>query len=390
MKISIAATNPCHVWEMARELAGRGVLQMYFSGYPLRRLAGSEGIPVKSFPARTVAVYGVRRLLPEYLRPKDRHLFRWQDWAFDQKVARALGPGDFLHGLPGQCRDSFQRARELGVRTVLSHATGPVTELEAIVAPEYERVGLRFEEETQYDSAYYEREAQEYARADFHWASSTIVAERLRTAGVEASKIWTVPYGVEQGIFFADEAADRPLFADQCKRKIVFAGQLSLRKGIRHLLDALTLLDDASIELHFYGHRMAEVETDLSAYRGASKLVFHGAVSRSNLAEVFRGSADLLALPSLEEGYGLVINQALACGLPCLVSDQVGAKDAIIENLNGRIIPVGDVEAWAEAIEQAGKQAWSRREIAASAPVWSNAADTLVALSEGVRDGGAH
>jgi len=381
MKISMAATNPCHVWEMARELAGLGALERYFSGYPNWRLSDSEGVPVCSFSARTLVVYGARRLLPEHLRPKDRRLFRWQDWAFDRKVAQALGRCDFFHGLPGQCRESFSKARELGVSTVLSHATGPVRQLEATVAPEYERVGLRFEAETQYDSAYYERETTEYALADFHWASSSIVAGRLQGAGVDASKIWTIPYGVDTGTFHVTGKASDPPCGKKSGLRIVFAGQLSLRKGIRHLLDALALLDDSSIEVHFYGHRMAEVEDDLAAYHGPSELAFHGAVSQNRLAEVF-GSADLLVLPSLEEGYGLVVNQALACGLPCLVSDQVGAKDAIVPDQNGLIIPVGNPEAWAEAIEEARNRDWSRGEIAASAPCWSIAASTLLDFSE--------
>ncbi len=364
---------------MALELARLDKLGTYFSGYPVRKLRSYQGVSVRSFPARTLVVYGARRLLPELLRPKDRHLFRWQDWSFDRRVAAALQSCDFFHGLPGQCRESFRRAKEMGIQTVLSHATGPVDRLEESVAPEYERVGREFGVETQYDAEYYKREAEEYALADFHWAASSVVAERLREGGVASSRIWTIPYGVDTGLFSLGTRKEQRI--DAKTYRIVFAGQLSLRKGIRHVLDALTLLGDVSIEFHFYGQRMAEVEDDLRAYQGASGLHFHGPLAQEKLAEAFR-HADLLVLPSLEEGYGLVVNQALACGLPCLVSDRVGAKDAIVENENGMVVAVGDAPAWAEAINSARAQSWSGNEISLSAPSWSRAAEILVDHSE--------
>jgi len=382
LKVSISATNPCHVWDMARALSSEGALGTYYSGYPASKLRGvKQGMSIRSFSGRTVLVYGARRLLPERLRPKDRHLFRWQDWAFDRKVAAALEPCDFLHGLPGQCRDSFAKAREIGIKTVLSHATGPVAEMEKLVAPEYERVGLTFSTETQYDADYYRREEEEYALTDYHWAASTVVADQLRATGIPEKKIWVVPYGVDRSVFAPPR--DRSGNTQRKPYRVVFAGQLSLRKGIRHLLDALTLLGDDGIEVEFYGHQMAEVEVDLSSYSGASPLRFHGPVSQLQLAEVL-GQADLLVLPSIEEGYGLVVIQALACGLPCLVSDQVGSKDAIQIGLNGLVAASGDAQAWAEAIREAQATDWNHQSIVASAPDWDKAAAVLLERSSKV------
>ena len=108
--------------------------------------------------------------------------------------------------------------------------------------------------------------------------------------------------------------------------------------------------------------------------------MFHGPVSQASLAEVFHGGG-LLVLPSLEEGYGLVVIQALACGLPCLVSDQVGAKDAIRPGENGSIVPTGDAEAWATAIQDARTTPWDPIAISRSAPSWETAADVLMERS---------
>jgi len=391
VKISFSATNPCHVWDLAREFGRSDHLGTYYSGYPASRLRGDgegEGEPardkVRSFSARTLAVYGARKFLPERLRPKDRALFRWQDWAFDRRVSGALETCDFIHGLPGQCRDTFERARDLGITTVLSHATGPVEALEADVAPEYERVGLTFATETQYDAAYYERERLEYQLADYHWAASSVVAERLVGGGVNPAQIWTVPYGVDRNVFSLGIQDGLPQRSRGHELKLVFAGQLSLRKGVRFLLEALRKIDDPAISVDFYGHRMAEVERDLAKGAGVSELRFHGPVSQPDLAKALQ-SADLLVLPSVEEGFGLVVAQALACGCPCLVSDAVGAKDLIKPGTNGGIARTRDPESWAEQIVALRDALPERSEVAKTAPFWSATADGILALSEAAK-----
>ena len=87
-----------------------------------------------------------------------------------------------------------------------------------------------------------------------------------------------------------------------------------------------------------------EARQDLAAYKGRTPLTAHGSVSQGELAEGFR-QGSVLVLPSLEEGFGLVVPQALNCGLPCIVSDRVGGKDLIRHRENGSIFPCGDAAA---------------------------------------------
>jgi alpha-maltose-1-phosphate synthase len=245
--------------------------------------------------------------------------------------------------MPGQALRGFQRARQLGIRTVLNHATGPVREWVRIMEPEYQRVGLRLTDWCPYDAAYFAREDQEYAFADFHCVASTVVRDQLISLGIPPDKIWLSPYGADPEIFHSRDRATPPPF------RILFAGQLSLRKGLRTLLQSLELLNDPAIEMHFYGAASPEAEPDLAAFKGPISLNLHGPVSQRDLAQAFR-DASLLILPSLEEGFGLVIPQALNCGLPCIVSDRVGAKDLIQHRENGSIFPSGDPTSLAAEI----------------------------------------
>lgn len=333
MKISFAATNPCHLFPFAKELHASGNLHTYYSGYPRWKLKPPPEMDVRAFPLRTLITYGLLRL-PHALRPRNRSLFRWQDKHFDHQTSRALTECDAIHGIPGQCEEIFTRARELGVTTVLNHATGPTQNLAKLVRPEFERVGLEFDTETAYDANYLAREQSEYALADYHCVASSVVRRQLvEGSKISPEKIWVVPYAADESIFHPP-SIQQTRGGDQFR--IVFAGQLSLRKGIRFLLDALSEIDDPSFEVHFYGASSPEVSGDLSAYKAQPKLHFHGPVSQSALAEAFR-NAEVLVLPSIEEGFGLVVPQALNCGLPCIVSDSVGAADLIRQRENGSV-----------------------------------------------------
>lgn len=350
MTISVSATNPCHLWPLARELAASGALGTYYSGYPAWRLPDSEGLPVRTHSARTLVVYGLLRHVPERFRPANRSLFLWQDRAFDRWAARALAPCDFVHALPGQALETFRRARDLGIRTVLNHATGPVRHLNETMRPEFERVGLRLEEHSAFDDVYLERERAEYGLADFHCVASTLVRDQLLAEGVAPATIWVIPYGADPRTWHPP--AEPPTRKPGDPFRILFAGQLSLRKGLRFLLEALEAAGPRAWRLDGYGPILDETKADRQAYGGSIPVHYHGPVSAARLGDAMRAS-DVLVLPSLEEGFGLVVVQALACGTPCVVTEAVGAKDLIDGHPErGMIIPAADSAALLEALER--------------------------------------
>lgn len=340
MKISFAATNPCHVYPFAVEIAKVGALGAYYSGYPAWKLPGSDALPLRVHSLRTNVVYGLLKYFPERFRPSSRSLFLWQDRGFDRWTGAHLEACDFIHGIPGQCLHTFRAAKKLGVRTVLNHATGPVRDWVQIMEPEYARAGLKLTDACPYDADYFRREDEEYALADFHCAASTVVRDQLLARGIAPSRIWLVPYGADETIFHPGSASAPESF------RIVFAGQVGLRKGLRTFLEALTLAARSDWSVEFFGAVLGEARGDLDAYPGVTPLTFHGAVSQQKLADGFR-AASVLVLPSLEEGFGLVVPQALNCGCPAIVSDRVGAKDLVRHRKNGSIFNTGNADALA-------------------------------------------
>jgi glycosyltransferase involved in cell wall biosynthesis len=361
------------MWPTARAVAQEGALGLYYSGYPAWKISGADTAQLRCSSFRTNVVYGLLKYVPGMLRPKSRRLFLWQDHGFDRWVGSHLEACDFIHAMPGQALHTFRAAKKLGIRTVLNHATGPAREWVRIMRPEYERVGLRLEKECLYDDAYFSREDEEYALADFHCVASTLVRDQLTDLGIPAERIWVVPYGADTNarVFRrAEHASPPPAF------RILFAGQISLRKGIRTLLEALTHANRSHWKMDFIGSRSPETAKDIAAYRGATPLTFHGTVPQEQLARAMRDSS-VLVLPSLEEGFGLVIPQALNCGCPCIVSDRVGGRDCVRHRENGSVFPVNDAAALAAELEW-----WERNPARPKESfTWTEAARTLVACS---------
>lgn len=360
---------------MARELASAGRLGFYYSGYPVWKLRPPEGMPIRTHSLRTNVVYALLKFAPESMRPSSRKLFLWQDHGFDRWVGEHLDPCEFIHAMPGQALVTFRGAKQLGMRTVLNHATGPTRDWVRIMEPEYRRAGLRLTEHSPYDASYFAREDEEYALTDFHCAASTVVRDQLIARGVPAKRIWVVPYGADQMTFNPGSDGEQ-----SSEFRILFAGQVCLRKGIKTLLDALTIADQPNWHVDFCGARLGEADGDIAAYRGRSPLHFHGPLPQGNLAGTMRRSS-VLVLPSLEEGFGLVVPQALNCGLPCIVSDQVGGKDLVRHRENGSIVPVQNPEALAAELRWWAENPKRVRQRFG----WTEPAERLIALSNASR-----
>jgi alpha-maltose-1-phosphate synthase len=319
---------------LAQAVAELESVVTFYMGYPRWRLHRPYPTHLRTHSFHTVLTYGLLRL-PSWLRPEPKALFGWQDSHFDQWVGENLGQHDFIHAMPGQALQIFRRARKNGISTVLNHATGPARHVVKVMEPEYQRAGLKLEDSTCYNESYWAQADEEYNLADWHCVASTLVRDQLIEQGIKGERIWIVPYGAEPRIFYPPKSKTWERF------RILFAGQVTLRKGIASLLQALTSYPASDWIVDFYGVISGDVKKDLAAYRGQVPLRFHGAVPQAKLAEAMR-DASVLVLPSLEEGFGLVVPQGLACGTPCVVSDKVGAKDLINPGVNGSIFVAND------------------------------------------------
>jgi glycosyltransferase involved in cell wall biosynthesis len=179
--------------------------------------------------------------------------------------------------------------------------------------------------------------------------------EYLQHYGVPESRLFFSPHCVDNDAFAAAGAAARvgaSASDPPARRRVLFVGKLLARKRPADLLHAVARLAEHRLEVVFAGS--GELEGDLRQLAAALALpvTFLGFVNQSQLPAVY-ASADVLVLPSDgRETWGLVVNEAMACGLPAIVSDAVGCGPDLVERgATGAVFPLGDVAALAAAIE---------------------------------------
>jgi glycosyltransferase involved in cell wall biosynthesis len=189
--------------------------------------------------------------------------------------------------------------------------------------------------------------------------------EYLRTFKISEERIFTALNAVDND-FFANNA----LFARQNARELrsqlnlptryfLFTGRLVKEKGIFELLSAYAKLDGSlrkQIGLVFVGNGPSRDELQNHAASDPSEMIrFVGFVQRE-LLPTYYALAEIMVLPTYTDPWGLVVNEAMACGLPILVSEVAGcAIDLVTENWNGKIVPARNVEALAAAMHELAK-----------------------------------
>lgn len=178
--------------------------------------------------------------------------------------------------------------------------------------------------------------------------------EYLQHYGVPTERLFFSPHCIDNDVFAAASAdARRKMGRGQFDsvRRLLFVGKLMPLKRPADLLHAAARLRDRPVEVVFAGAGELEAELRSIAAEMSVRADFLGFVNQSELPAVY-ASADLLVLPSDQETWGLVVNEAMACGLPAIVSEAVGcAPDLIETGRTGAIFPVGDVAALAAAVD---------------------------------------
>lgn len=166
--------------------------------------------------------------------------------------------------------------------------------------------------------------------------------------GLKDNQLSFVPHAVDNERFQADCSREAQEWRTQLgigrdEVTILFAGKLEPKKAPMLLLKAFLDLPQSNVHLVFIGD--GELEGELrSVAQGAPRVHFAGFQNQSRMPMVYQ-AADILCLPSKGPGetWGLVVNEAMACGKAVLVSDKVGcAADLVKNGANGFVFPSGD------------------------------------------------
>jgi len=301
---------------------------------------------VKRVPWREVIRLGARpRVLKSLLCSGERPfsiigMYRH----FDSKVARRLKVthANGVYCYEGGALETFREARRRAIKTIYElpssywYWTRKLLSEEAERNPEFANLLPILAD----SAGHLEWKDEELRLADFVFAPSEHVRRTLEGV-VPDEKVRVISYGAPS-IRTRKPAPRNPNRA----LSILFVGALIQRKGISYVLEAVNLLGSRA-ELTLVGTRFRanrRVDEACQHWRWFETLP-HGRV-----LDVMTES-DVLVLPSLCEAFGLVVTEALACGLPVIVTPNVGASDLIRDGWEGYVVPVRSAEAIASRLD---------------------------------------
>jgi glycosyltransferase involved in cell wall biosynthesis len=345
MKVAIVVHGRFHAFDLARALVERGIDTTVFTNYP-KSVAARFGVPRQH--VRSHVLHGaLARLLYSDDLPFREIRERAAHILFGRWARRALAGGhyDVKHVWSGVAEEAF-KSPTAGTRLLMRGSAHIRTQSELLVTEE-RRVGGPLPGPTRWMIA---REEREYQLADRIIVFSRFARDSFVQQGVPSARIRLLPLGSDLATFRPTEAvaearrqrilAERPL-------RILYVGGLTLRKGMWDLVQVARALPREDFQLRLVGFVSRELRHLRWTLMNSAEVV--GKVPQRELREHYDW-ADIFVFPTLEDGYAVVLAQAVAGGLPIITTTNCSGPDFIEEGHNGWIVPIRSSEAFIERL----------------------------------------
>ena len=270
---------------------------------------------------------------PYYYGAKKKYL----DWIASRQLA--TGRYDLFHSWSGDCLQTLRVAKQKGIPSLIEIPTWHRGSQRA------ESRGQRAEGRKPWKSRFLlerERFLEEYDLASLVVVLSEKAAESFRVAGFPEEKLFYLPRGVDIDRFKPGSEPDGRKRPD--KFRAIFSGALIERKGIHHLLEAWHRLDLKNAELWLLGSVHDEAKPALKKFWRENIRV----LGFKRDLENYLNQGSIYVFPSRLEGSAKTVYEAAACGLPQITTREAG--DVVRDDVEGIIVPPGNVDALAEAI----------------------------------------
>lgn len=345
MKVTTACAGRFHFFDQARQLFRHRLLKSLVTDYPKLKTR-QWGLPdeyVISRPHR--ALYNLaKKKASGWVGYETRS--RWIESSHAQ-FARSLPiyvPSDsnVLISHSSFMLEALSWAKNEGMIAIVDHGSLHERAERQILLRECEEFNFSRFGNWQYDWLI-EREDQEFGHADYIMVCSKLAKKSMVENGVPEGKVFVNPLGADLSMFHPGEKGDS-------KFRVVFCGGIGPRKGVHYLIRAFDELALPQAELWLIGSPPEDsvLKSLMKAYMKRD-IVLKGTLPQHELKDLY-SQGSVFVLPSLADGWGMVVLQAMACGLPVIVTDRTGAMEAVTDGVDGFVIPARSVEALKEKL----------------------------------------
>ncbi|MGB3292110.1 MAG: glycosyltransferase family 4 protein [Phormidesmis sp.] len=303
-----------------------------------------KGAVMKTYPGReALRIALVKTQLSDQLGLGKDGPIDWVYTSLDQHVARHHLDGiDAIYAYEDGAASTFAAAKAQGILCLYElpiafyQTAQAIQTEEAKSFPEY-APALQATREPDWKL---ERKAVEVKLADHIFVASSFTKQSLLSIGITESAITVIPYGSPIDYFRPQPKLDDTF-------RVLFVGRVGPRKGVHYLLEAWQQLKLTSAELLLVG--IDEFPKNSISLQGANYRHIPS-VPHYSLNQ-FYGNASVFVFPSLVEGFGLVLLEAMACGIPIITTPNTAGPDIITDGIEGFIIPIRNIEALKAKLE---------------------------------------
>lgn len=286
---------------------------------------------------RTFGQRGLNEMAPVYHR-------LWQN-----AVKRIFRPSEINHFMiHGNCNDLIALCRNEGLVTIGEAVNAHPVYQDRLLNEEAKARGIRH-----YTNSLITRTMiEEFDAVDYLLVSSQFVKRTFVEHGCDERKIIMLPYGVDPGSdAVSNVATAHP--GNKSVIKVLCVGQIGIRKGQYYLLDAIKSLNrpcnNKKFQLTLVGRCDPAYMKCLTRLSDDFEHIKH---IDNNAMINFMAGFDIFVLPSLEDGFSVVVTEALSAGLPVITTTNNGAADIIEDGHNGVVVPAGNAIEIKHAIER--------------------------------------
>jgi glycosyltransferase involved in cell wall biosynthesis len=350
---AILLSNVPHYHYLARALEDAGFLKRYITAValddgarapgwlPPRWRQKLEGRRLKGIPQGKVRQLWLPEMLQQGL-PAARLCSVERSNAinnalFDRMARRWVDRCDVFHFVSSVGLGCAREAKGRGACLICDVRQAHPKAQNEVLREEGRRLGLAL---TLTGWSYESRVLEEFALADYIVVPSDYAKRTFLEQGFSGDHVFVNAYGVDLSCF-------QPAQPPQGIFRIICSGAVTARKGVHYLLRAVKELQLPKVKVVLVGGMNPEMVPVLRPY--GEWFEHHPAVSRTELARHYQESS-LFVLPSLSDSFGLVVIEAMACGLPVIVSDRTGAGETVRDGLEGFVVPARDVETLKEKV----------------------------------------
>jgi alpha-maltose-1-phosphate synthase len=338
LQIVYSAPNRAHHYGYARELYEAGILKAFVCGFP--RYSPRSPIPEIGTALRRVDLLQTIYVASQKFRMPwviSEELAHWSKIQLDRYSRKPLKDANLFLFYNGSGLDSARWFRRNGGIAVVEAVNSHVLVQEQIMAEEHRSLGLSWRP---FHPREVRRRVAEVEEADYVLLPSTFVARSFLAKGIPSHRLLRVPYPL-QTIPGVVVSLPEALNNDGVFR-ILYVGSISVRKGLRYLIEAFRRFEFPKKELWIVGPI-----ANPSGLEGVSLpegIKFFGSLKGDALREVYV-RATVFCLPSIEDGFGLVLIEALSYGLPVIATENTGIEDLLADGKGGMVVPIRDAGA---------------------------------------------